>query len=136
MLARREHTQAELRRKLLKKNFPEADISSVLHGLIQEGLLNELRFIENFIHYQRGRGLGPLRIRADLLERGLSEELIEHHLEISDNAWFATIRQAWQKRFKNRLPTDYKTRAQHIRFLQYRGFTREQIASVLNIDEE
>ena len=33
----------------------------------------------------------------------------------------------WQKRFKGTVPRDLKTRAQQMRFLQYRGFTPEQI---------
>lgn len=136
MLARREHTQTELFRKLLKKNFLDADIRLVLNGLAQEGLLSESRFIENFIHYQRNRGFGPLRIRADLMERGISENLIEHHLEIKDNAWLTSIRHVWQKRFKNGLPDDYKARAQQMRFLQYRGYTHDQIKSIMNNDEE
>jgi regulatory protein len=126
----------ELCRKLLKKSFLETDIHVVLNGLAEEGLLNESRFIENFIHYQRNRGYGPLHIRADLIERGISENLIEHHLEIKDNAWLTSIRFVWQKRFKNKLAHDYKTRAQQMRFLQYRGFTHDQIKSIMNNDEE
>lgn len=136
LLARREHSQTELFRKLLKKNFLDTDIHLVLHGLAQEGLLSDSRFTESFIHYQCNRGYGPLRIRADLLERGISEDLIEHHLEITDNAWLTSVRHVWQKRFKNSLPKDYKTRAQQMRFLQYRGFTHEQIKSIINHDEE
>lgn len=136
MLARREHSQLELYRKLLKKSFPETDIHAVLTHLIEEGLLNESRFIENFIHYQRNRGYGPLHIRAELMERGISENLIEHHLEIKDNAWLTSIRFVWQKRFKNKIALDYKTKAQQMRFLQYRGFTHDQIKSIMNNDEE
>jgi regulatory protein len=136
LLARREHSQTELFRKLLKKNFLDDDIHPVLNTLAQEGLLSDDRFIENFIHYQRNRGFGPLRIHNDLLERGISEKLIEHHLEIKDNAWLISIRSVWQKRFKNGLPNEYKARAQQMRFLQYRGFTHDQIKSIMNNDEE
>ena len=136
LLARREHSKTELCRKLLKKNFSSAEVDLVLNGLAEKGLLNENRFIENFIHYQRNRGFGPIRIRADLLERGIKENLIEHHLEIKDNAWLSSLRHVWQKRFKNGLANDYKTRAQQMRFLQYRGFTHDQIKSVMNNDEE
>ena len=78
----------------------DADIHPVLNILVQEGLLSDSRFLENFIHYQRNRGYGPIRIRADLIERGISENLIEHHLEIKDNAWLTSIRclaKAFQK---------------------------------------
>jgi regulatory protein len=135
LLARREHSALELSRKLQRKLFSPADIGSVLAALQQEGLLNETRFIENFIHYKRARGYGPLHIRASLLERGIAQNLIEHQLKITDNAWLDEMRKAWQKRFKNRLPQDFKSRAQQMRFLHYRGFTPEQINQLLHNDD-
>ncbi len=131
MLARREHTEMELVRKLRARKFSSDDIQSVIKALAQENLLSHLRFIESYLHQRRIKGFGPLRIRAELIERGIDEELIEHHIKIADNAWFAEAYAAWQKRFKSRVPTDLKSRAQMMRFLQYRGFTSEQIEWVL-----
>lgn len=135
MLARREHSATELSRKLQQKTFNKADIEPVLSALQQEGLLNEARFIESFIHYRRAKGYGPVRIRAELLERGITQDLIEHHLNMTDNAWLDDARKAWQKRFKNRLPQDFKSQAQQMRFLQYRGFTPEQINPIFHSDD-
>jgi regulatory protein len=130
LLARREHSAAELTRKLQAKGYESIDIQSLIIALEQEGLLNHQRFIENYIHYRRNKGYGPLHIQAQLIERGIHQELIEQELNIADNAWFTEAFRAWQKRFKNKAPTDYKSRAQQMRFLQYKGFTREQIESV------
>lgn len=130
LLARREHSETELSRKLRLREFPDTDIKTVLTQLAQEGLLSNTRFIENYIHYRRNKGYGPLRIRGELLERGITEDFIDHHLDIADNVWRENARQVWQKRFKNQLPSDYKTRAQQMRFLQYRGFTMEQIDGI------
>ena len=135
MLARRDHSQSELFRKLHEKYFNETEIHTELETLAEEGVLSDARFIENFIHYKRIRGCGPLRIRAELIERGIHEDLIEHHLDITDNAWLDDVRNVWQKRFKNGLPRDFKTRAQQIRFLQYRGFTRDQIDSIFRSED-
>jgi len=132
LLARREHSETELLRKLKTKGFSDTDCHPVIHALIQEGLLSNHRFTENYIHYRRSKGYGPLRIRNELMERGIAEDLIEHHLNIADNAWFAEARKAWQKRFKNKLPSDFKSRAQHMRFLHYRGFTQEQIEQIFD----
>ncbi|MHB1947990.1 MAG: regulatory protein RecX [Gammaproteobacteria bacterium] len=136
LLARREHSESELLRKLRPKNFPEAEIKTVLAKLAEEGLLSHSRFIENYIHYRSQKGYGPVRIRAELIERGLTEEFIEHHLNIADNAWLINVRTVWQKRFKNQLPRDFKTRAQQMRFLQYRGFTLGQIESIFQSEDE
>jgi len=98
--------------------------------LVEESLLSNARFAESYVFYRRNKGYGPLRIRAELMSRGIAEDLIEHHLNIADNAWLVTMRHAWQKRFKGSLPDDFKTRAKHLRFLQYRGFTADHINSI------
>jgi len=130
LLARREHSEIELARKLRRKGFAEDHIQQAMLQLIQENLLSNHRFIENYIHFRRAKGFGPLRIQAELIERGIHEELIDHHLKITDNAWFAEVREVWRKRFKNQMPQDFKTRAAQMRFLYSRGFTSEQIESV------
>lgn len=134
MLARRDHSTVELSRKLQRKDFNQADIDAVLSALSQEGLLNDQRFTESYIHYRRSKGYGPNRIRAELQERGIAEDLIEHTLNITDNAWFDDVRKVWKKRFKNRVPEDMKSRAQQVRFLYYRGFTGEQINQIFHSD--
>jgi regulatory protein len=130
-LARREHSHDELFRKLKQKKFAETEIYLVLDKLTQEGLLSHTRFIENYIHFRLEKGFGPLRIQAELIKRGLSQEFIEQHLKISDNLWIAVVRKLWQKRFKGIVAQDFKERGRQVRFLQYRGFTQEQIEEVL-----
>ncbi len=104
--------------------------------LATENLVNDARFIENFTHYRRSKGYGPLRIRAELIERGIAQDLIEHHLKILDNTWLDDAHRVWQKRFKNSLPHDFKSRARQMRFLQYRGFTSEHINFIFHSDDE
>lgn len=135
LLARREHSETELLRKLRSRNFPEQEVKVALSRLTEEGLLSHSRFIENYIHQRSNKGYGPIRIRAELIERGLAEDFIEHHLNMADNAWFTKVRTVWQKRFKNQIPRDFKTRAQQMRFLQYRGFTLDQIESLFQSDD-
>jgi len=130
LLARREHSATELLRKLQARGFNEQAIRTVLHHLTAEKLLSHERFVEMYIYSRRNKGFGPLRIQAELIQRGIPQELIDPHLKIADNAWIIKIREVWQKRFKNQLPKDAKTRAQHMRFLYGRGFTAEQIESV------
>lgn len=135
LLARREHSAAELLQKLRAKGFMDGEIHPLLKTLEHEGLLNNARFVENYVHYRRTKGYGPIRIRHELIERGIAEDLIEHHINIADNAWLTDVRQVWEKRFKNQLPHDFKTRAQQMRFLQHRGFTQKQIESIYSDKE-
>jgi regulatory protein len=135
LLTRREHSEHELNQKLLDKEFNNTEIAEVIARLKQEGLVSDARFVEAFIHYKRGRGLGPLRIRLELIQRGIAEDLIEEELKIADNSWLIDARHVWRKRFKNRLPHDAKSRAQQMRFLHYRGFTIEHINRIFHSDE-
>lgn len=98
-------------------------------------MLSDLRFTEAFIHDKRAKGYGPIRIRLELMQRGIAEDLIEDELKIADNSWLIDARKVWQKRFKNRIPHDHKSRAQQMRFLQYRGFTNEHINRLFHSDE-
>ncbi|SRR5579883_295449 len=130
LLARRDHSQQELLQKLKAKGFSPDSIRLIIDDLLKAGLINEQRFIENYLHFRRAKGYGPQRIWQELQARGLADEVIAERLQITDNAWFTNARKVWQKHFKGRLPTDYPTRAKQMRFLQYRGFTREQIEQV------
>lgn len=121
--------------KLQNKLFDPHEIELVLAEFVASGLLNDRHFVEHFIHYRTNKGYGPLRIQAELKQRGIAEDLIEEEMQITDNKWQQHARMAWQKRFKNCLPHNLKTRAQQMRFLQQRGFTHEQINSIFKSEE-
>lgn len=133
MLARRDYTQHEITQKL-KPHYAMEDIAVVLAELVQAGYINESRFLENYICWRRAKGYGPLRIIMELEARGIMPERIAEQVEITDNAWMIGAQKTWQKHFKSK-PTDFKSKAKQMRFLQYRGFTQEQIKSVFKDDE-
>jgi regulatory protein len=125
----------ELERKLLAKGFVHEEIAACLAALTAEKLLSNTRFIESYVNVRRQKGYGPLRIHAELALRGITQDMIEHHLNIADNAWFALARNTWQKRFKGILPLDFKIRARQMRFLNQRGFTAEHIDNIFRSDK-
>lgn len=134
-LARRDHSQHEITQKLKAKAYPPEIIHALVSEFAQQGLINEQRFTESYTRWRQSRGYGPLRISAELQARGISPEMIAEHIEITDNAWLCEVRKVWQKHFKGKLPSDFTLRAKQMRFLQYRGFTREQIESILKTEE-
>ena len=77
------------------------------------------------------RGHGPLRIRMDLRERGVADTDIDEALDTADEDWVAVAREARRKRFGAAGPADFRERARQGRFLQYRGFSSEQIRAAL-----
>jgi regulatory protein len=124
-----------LRRKLLDKGYDSAVVASLLEALLAEKLVDDRRYVVNFVAYHAARGQGPVRIRADLRKSGLQGPLIEECLdEFAD--WNGQLRIARQKKFGAKLPSNYADRQRQARFLGYRGFTSAQIRTALGIDIE
>lgn len=132
LLARREHSVSELKTKLLKADFEIDDIHNVISKLTQSGLQSDQRFAENYLRYRSQRGFGSQRIKLELKERGVSAEIISDALEKTEIDWFALAYNVRSKRFGEQYPEDFKDRAKQQRFLQYRGFTHEQITESFN----
>ena len=127
MLVRREHSEKELYRKLTARGFDADVVCSVLVQLKTENLQSDYRFTEAYVHNRIARGYGPLRIRQELHEKGLAENLIEVFLTEQDSDWMQRLDLVRQKKFGKAKPADYKEQARQSRFLQYRGFSTEQI---------
>ncbi len=136
LLAGRDFGRAELARRLARRGYPEPVVAAVVDRLVAERLLSETRFVEQFIRQHAGRGRGPLRIRAELRERGVPEAEIETGLETAGEDWAAVAREARRRRFGVSPPGDYPARARQARFLQYRGFSNEHIRAALGPGED
>jgi regulatory protein len=134
LLARREHSARELRRKLRERGHLEEFVDAVLAELERERLLDDARFADALIASRIGRGQGPMRLLAELRERGVAEAIAEQALAEAECDWTALAATVRRKRFGAAAPTDYPQRAKQARFLQYRGFTSEQIRHALGDD--
>ena len=135
LLARREHSAHELRRKLLDNGYPAADIDTVISALVRDKLLSDGRFTEMYIHARTARGYGPVHIAAALRERGIEKDLIAQHVDNRDPAWREHAVAARRKRFGRTRPDSLAERARQTRFLMARGYTHEQIGAVLKSDD-
>lgn len=136
LLARREHSAHELRRKLLDKGHPPAEVATVVSDLVRDKLLSDERFTEMYVHVRTSKGYGPLHIGAALLrERGVSKELIAQFVDGNDAVWRKRAAEARLKRFGHILPGSFAERARQARFLAARGFSGAQIGAVLKNDD-
>lgn len=131
LLFRREHSREELSRKLRQRSYEQDAIDEAITILGEEGLFSEVRFVENYIHRRSNTGYGPLRILSELHQRGISTELAEQYLDDASIEWREIAMGVRQKRFGNALPSGLTERAKQMRFLQYRGFSSEQIRAVM-----
>jgi regulatory protein len=127
LLARREHSEQELARKLASRGHTEEVVEATVAALVAQGLLSNARYTESFIHSRYQRGQGPQKIRAELRERGVDDALIDAGLETYASHWQELLEQVRLKRFGPAWPDDFRERSRQMRFLMQRGFTAEQI---------
>lgn len=134
LLARREHSLKELHQKLLSRDFETEVVDAALTALTAERLLSNERFVESYVRSKINNGIGPLRLRQELREHGIASEEIEASLR--EQEWRQLAVAVRQKRFGVDLPQSYEERARQMRFLQYRGFSTEQISSAMKQQDE
>ena len=134
LLARREHSVAELRRKLLLRCSDKLIVEKVLEQLQEERLLSDERFAEMYVHFRRDKGIGPLRLRVELRERGVADVFIDTYVLPQESEWSELLSGVREKRFGADFPKDYKEQVRQARFLQHRGFAAEQIRKLLKQD--
>jgi regulatory protein len=127
LLGIREHSRLELARKLSARGYAPDAIETVLARLAAQGALDEARLAETYIAERAGKGFGPLRIRAELREKGLTDATIAHVLDTRDDEWPARLEQAHTRRFGQTPPTDQADYGRRGRFLEQRGFPTELI---------
>lgn len=131
LLARREHSVEELRRKLERKGYPPELIDPVIQKLASKRLVSDERFTANFVHHHARRGQGPVRIRAALRQQGVSESQVEEALQSAAVDWVQLAREVRRRKFGSSAPRSLGERAKQARFLQYRGFDAEQLRTAL-----
>lgn len=136
LLALREHSRRELQRKLCARGYAAAEVERLIEDLADRGLVSDQRMIEAYVAERVRKGFGAMRIRQELRQRGLSDELIASYLERSTQEWADSMSKAHDKRFGPARAAGVKERARRARFLEYRGFPAELIAGFLNGEDE
>jgi regulatory protein len=139
-LARREHSRAELRAKLLPHAQLGADFEQVQHvdldGLLDDltarGWLSDERAATQLVHAKRSR-FGIQRIAHELRQKGIAESLISDTLPQLKETELEAAREVWRKKFGT-APQDEKEKSRQVRFLQSRGFALDVVFKVLRLD--
>ena len=105
-LARREHSSVELRRKLDVRASGETatgrsqqHIDQVIEALMLDGSLSDERFAAEYVRIRVAKGFGPLRIRMELIERGVPDRLAEEHLTRPAEFWQEQAALVCQQKF-------------------------------------
>lgn len=142
ILAMRDHSEQELRRKLsAQPTFPgkpkteedpftPEDIEKVIAWCYEHRWLDDAQFASRFIASRNRKGYGPQRIRQELQGKGIARDLSEAAMENCEIDWQEMARDIAERKFGEQLPTEWKERAKVQRYLQYRGFYMEDIQAV------
>ncbi|WP_318367023.1 recombination regulator RecX [Enterobacter sp.] len=146
ILAMRDHSEQEFRRKLIApiitKTGPEPvdatedDINKVVDWCYENNYLDDARFARQFIASRGRKGYGPSRIRQELNQKGIGREAGENAMRECEIDWVAIARDQAYRKFGEPLPTTFAEKVKVQRFLMYRGFMMEDIQAVwLNFDD-
>ena len=130
IISRREHSKHELKNKLLKKFDVPDLIDEVITKLIENNLINDSRYAHMYVLVRKRKGFGPKKIEFELMSRGINSSISSSAIE-EEGAWKEAAQKAFNKKFKNGASNQFKERNKQKSFLQNRGFSFEEIDSVL-----
>lgn len=128
-LARREHSRAELARKLAPFAQSKEQLEALLADLQTRKLLSEERFTD-MLTRSRGERFGAARVRLELRAHGLSDELVRKSIVQLSATEVTRAREVWRRKFRA-APADAAERARQMRFLAQRGFSTDAIRRVV-----
>lgn len=127
LLARREHSRAELARKLAPRAESPAALADLLDSLEQKKQLSDARYAEARVR-QLARKYGAARIRQDLKANGVGGDIVDG---VSGEGELERARAILDRKYRSPA-TSREERAKRMRFLQSRGFSSDVIFRLLS----
>jgi regulatory protein len=129
-LARREHSRAELARKLAPHAESPRALESMLDELASRRQLSDERYAETRAHWL-ARKYGAAKIRQDLKAHGVADVIAER---VSSEGEDERARVILARKYSTPAATRQE-KARRARFLQSRGFSYETIRRALALAE-
>ena len=134
-LSRREHSSKEIYQKMSTKVESKEMLLESIEELQRDGLLSDERFAESYFQSRKRRGFGPLRIKSELIQRGVKENLF-YSLE-KEIDWSSNALDALKKKLNGKAPEETKEILKLKNFLNYRGFEFQDIDKAFSmLDKE
>ena len=129
LLGQREHSRAELLRKLRPHVQEGEDLDAVLAELEEKDFISEERVVASVVNLRAGR-MGAARIRQELQAKGVGGEVVQQALAQLRDTELARAREVWRRRF-GEPAADPQARAKQVRFLMARGFSGDVVHRVV-----
>ncbi|PKM53933.1 MAG: hypothetical protein CVV00_10295 [Firmicutes bacterium HGW-Firmicutes-5] len=131
LLGKKDYVIEEIRKKLVKEDYPSPIIEDILNYFIELGFLNDENYTEKYYRYQKTTKSRRM-IEMKLGEKGIPRDIIKTFFESVDHqdTEYETAAKLLEKKYNSRVVTreDYNKMA---RFLAYKGFDYEVIKTVI-----
>lgn len=124
-LSRREHSSKEIFQKMSQRVESKELLEDSINELVEDGLLSDERFAESYFQSRKNRGFGPLRIKNELIQRGVKESIF-NSIQV-DTEWSFYALEVLEKKINGKKPEEMKEILKLKKFLNYRGFEFEDI---------
>lgn len=129
LLAAREHSRAELEKKLAAHEESPGELGRTLDELQAKGFIDEQRVVESLLHRRAAR-LGTGRLRQEMQAKGIGAQAMADAVQALRSTEVDRAREVWRKKF-GEPAADAAGRAKQMRFLASRGFGAEAIRRVI-----
>ncbi|TQV76580.1 regulatory protein RecX [Aliikangiella marina] len=133
LLGVREYAQKMILKKLTDKGFDNKIALQTLEFLVDNGWQSDQRFCESFIRGRVAKGQGYRRIKFELAQKGIDEQLSRNGFEQLEIDWQEVCNSVAIKKIATiKDIRESKARLKVERFLQYRGFSNDQIRTAID----
>jgi regulatory protein len=129
-LARREHSRAELSRKLAPHAESAEALLFLLDELVKRKQLSDERYAEVRSHWM-ARKYGAAKIRRDLKEKGVADDVAAR---VSSEGELERAKAILARKYRD-VASTREEKARRMRFLQSRGFAFGTIRSALSVED-
>ena len=130
LLSSREHSRAELQRKLAPHEETPGELAAVLDKLAAKDLQSDQRAVDSLV-YRRSAKLGTQRLRQEMQSKGMDPRAVAQAVALLRTSEQARALEVWRTKFGSPASTPAE-RAKQVRFLAGRGFSGEAIARVVS----
>lgn len=132
LVAKRDYSEAELRKKLAQKEYTEEEIELAISKAQSHRWQDDQRFCAGFIRYRAQQGYGPRRLQQELRQKGIEEWLIEQEMAETEVDWFELAEQVFEK--KRPKIWDFKAKQKMWRYMLSHGFYSEHFEHLTDLE--
>lgn len=135
-MGRQEYYEHKFRQKLKQNEATDEQIELIVEEFCQNNWLSEQRYCDYFVRSRINKGQGKMRIRADARQKRLDEDCLNQSLGENEVDWFELACATYDKRFGDKPIADMKDKAKRLRFMQYRGFSMDEVNHAMAQNDE